>query len=286
MALDNFSLKCFLSVASTKNITKSADIVGRTQSAVSQQITRLETLLGKALFDRNKEMRLTEAGELFVLYAKKISALQQEAVMHIQNDITYKTIRFGFSDDLASLMMPHVFTTFSAAYPNAILNMVSGQSNDIFNQFLEKNLDICLIKEYTTKPTMKPERCFKDELVWIGQANMTMQKTNTVPLILSPPTSTLNGLVMNLLDKYDIKYRIVLSSNSFISKLSAVENGLGIMIIPQSHISTNPKVDILSHLPRLGDVLFSLYCTDKGPIEADLIQIIDTILSAQNIHIK
>jgi len=80
MALDYFSLKCFLTVAETQNITKSADIVGRTQSAVSLQITRLETLLGKPLFDRDKDMALTEDGQLFLLYAKKISALQQEAL--------------------------------------------------------------------------------------------------------------------------------------------------------------------------------------------------------------
>lgn len=71
MALDYFSLKCFLTVAETQNITKSADIVGRTQSAISQQITRLETLLGKLLFDREKDMTLTEDGQLFCFMQKK-----------------------------------------------------------------------------------------------------------------------------------------------------------------------------------------------------------------------
>ncbi|MDF1646528.1 MAG: LysR family transcriptional regulator [Legionellaceae bacterium] len=287
MALDYFSLKCFLTVATTRNITKSADIVGRTQSAVSQQLTRLEELLGKTLFDRNRDMCLTESGKLFFLYAQKISRLQQEALTHIQDNLAYKTLHFGFSDELAPFIVPHLFNAFSAAHPNVLLNMVSGQSTDILEQYSNKKLDICLIKEVQIKPGMQPKLCFQDELAWICQANIDLNKLDTfVPLILSSSTSTLYGRTLNSLDKHNIKYRTILSSNSFACKLSAVESGMGVMVASQSHVSINSKVDSLNHLPKLGKVLFNTYAIDESLVEADLIQLISHTLTAQNIQIK
>ncbi len=279
MALDYFSLKCFLTVAETQNITKSADIVGRTQSAVSQQITRLEMLLGKPLFDRNKDMSLTEDGQLFLLYAKKISALQQEALSHIQDNTIYKTIHFGFSEDLASFFVPHLFEAFNKMHPNILLNMVGGHSADIFEKFSNKSLDICVVKELIENKSVKPKLLYQDDLVWVCQANTDLQKTTDfLPLILSPFPSILTSRVCAILEKHDLKYRLILSSNSFASKLSATEHGMGIMVAPSSHILGNDKLDVIQNLPKLGKVIIGAYSLIDGSIENDLMTLIDNIL--------
>lgn len=284
MALDYFSLKCFLTVAETQNITRSADIVGRTQSAVSQQITRLEGLVGKPLFDRDKDMALTDDGQLFLLYAKKISALQQEALRHIQDNKLYKTIDFGFSEELASFFVPHLFESFHAVHPNIFLNMVAGNSADIMERFSNKSLDMCVVKELTENKSVKPTLCYQDDLVWLSRANTDLQKYDDfLPLILSPFPSTLSSRVFGLLDKHALKYRLILSSNSFACKLAATEFGMGVMVAPCSHIIGNNKISALEGLPDLGKVLLTTYSLIDGSIENDLIMLIDNILRAKGL---
>lgn len=284
MALDYFSLKCFLTVAETQNITRSADIVGRTQSAVSQQITRLEALVGKPLFDRDKDMVLTDDGQLFLLYAKKISALQQEALRHIQDNKIYKTIHFGFSEDLASFFVPHLFESFNAIYPNILLNMVAGHSADILEKFSNKSLDVCVVKELSENKSVKPKLCYQDDLVWLCKAKTDLQKFDYFfPLILSPFPSILSSRVFGLLDKNQLKYRVILSSNSFACKLSATEFGMGVMVAPSSHIRGNSKLDVIEKLPNLGKVLIGTYSLIDGSIENDLIMLIDNIFRAKGL---
>ena len=65
MNLDTVTLQCFLAVAETQSFTKAALRVGRTQSAISQQIAKLEQMIEKPLIHRGRELSLTPDGELF-----------------------------------------------------------------------------------------------------------------------------------------------------------------------------------------------------------------------------
>ena len=80
MAIDTITLQCFLAVAETRSFTKAAEHVGRTQSAISQQISKLENLLGKSLLVRGRAFALTPEGDIFLSYARQIFALHCEAM--------------------------------------------------------------------------------------------------------------------------------------------------------------------------------------------------------------
>ncbi|MDF1930862.1 LysR family transcriptional regulator [Legionella pneumophila] len=77
MSIDTITLQCFLAVAETQSFTKAAQRVGRTQSAISQQIAKLENLIEKPLINRGRELSLTTDGEIFLGYAKRIYELHQ-----------------------------------------------------------------------------------------------------------------------------------------------------------------------------------------------------------------
>jgi len=77
MAIDTISAQCFIAVADTGSFTKAASQVGRTQSAVSQQIAKLENFVGKQLFVRGKIFSLTKEGEIFSGYIRQIFALHR-----------------------------------------------------------------------------------------------------------------------------------------------------------------------------------------------------------------
>jgi DNA-binding transcriptional LysR family regulator len=78
MNIDIITLQSFDAIASTQSFTRAAKKVCRTQSAISQQIAKLEYLLGKKLLHRDKAITLTLDGELFLEYTKKMLKLHEE----------------------------------------------------------------------------------------------------------------------------------------------------------------------------------------------------------------
>lgn len=95
MSLDTVTLQCFLALAETQSFTKAAQRVGRTQSAVSQQIAKLEHLVEKPLINRGRELTLTTDGEVFLGYAKRIYELHRESLDRFKTPELQGELRFG-----------------------------------------------------------------------------------------------------------------------------------------------------------------------------------------------
>lgn len=220
-----------------------------------------------------------------MLYAKKICALQQEALQHVKNNKIYKTLNFGFSEDLAAFFVPYLFESFHAIHPNIFLNMLAGHSTDILQKFSNKALDICVVKEFTENKYLKPKLFYEDELVWISKINLDLEQYNNfIPLILSPSPSILTSRVLGLLDKNFLNYRVVLSSTSFACKIAATESGIGVTVAPASHIISNNKITLIPDLPKLGKVQISTYSLINGYIENDLAMIINKLLNPKDLN--
>ncbi|MBZ0217255.1 MAG: LysR family transcriptional regulator, partial [Fimbriimonadaceae bacterium] len=74
-------LRTFVAVCDVGGYTKAGELVGRTQPAISLQMRRLEELFGaKLIFQQGRQLKLTEAGELLLLYSRQILKLNDEAV--------------------------------------------------------------------------------------------------------------------------------------------------------------------------------------------------------------
>jgi molybdenum-dependent DNA-binding transcriptional regulator ModE len=99
MSFNALTLECFLAVADTGSLTRAAEVVGRTQSAVSQQMAKLEQDLGKTLFLRGKKFVLTPDGEILLGYARQIVKLQREAFDRFREPELEGEVRFGLPED-------------------------------------------------------------------------------------------------------------------------------------------------------------------------------------------
>lgn len=89
-------LRAFVAVAAHRNFTRAAQSVGRTQSAVSLQIKRLEDIVGKRLFDRSRQsVSITHVGETLLVYANRILAAHDAALSHIQQLEAAGVVRIG-----------------------------------------------------------------------------------------------------------------------------------------------------------------------------------------------
>ena len=124
-ALDVGVLTMIVAVADTGTISRAADLVHRSQSAVSMQIKALESALGKALFVRKpRSVVPTQDGEVLLAYARRIIALRDEAwAAVVRPDVTGRVV-IGVPDDYASSLFPPILKKFSASYPKVEIQVI------------------------------------------------------------------------------------------------------------------------------------------------------------------
>src|SRR5262245_26466959 len=97
--LDFDLLRCFLAVAEAGGFTAAGERIGLTQSGISVRIRRLEERLGRRLLERNtRHVSLTEGGELFLSYARRMVDLNDEAVGRLRGGLAEGRLRLGIAD--------------------------------------------------------------------------------------------------------------------------------------------------------------------------------------------
>ena len=116
--LDIDQLRTFIVIAETGSFTKAADVVFKTQSAVSMQMKRLEERIGKAIFERDgRASKLTEDGERLLDYARRIVKLNMDAVSAFSETELTGRVRLGVPDDYADRYLPEIMARFSQSNP-------------------------------------------------------------------------------------------------------------------------------------------------------------------------
>jgi len=141
-------LEAFVAVADAGSFTAAAHRLHSTQSTISQQIGRLEGLIGKALLDRSaRPVKLTPAGERLIGYARRILALQSEAVALLADPSGSRTLQVGLPDDLMTATMSHGFARFAERYREIRLDVTTGLSSDLSRQFREGEFDVVIVKD-------------------------------------------------------------------------------------------------------------------------------------------
>ncbi|HHZ4585114.1 TPA: LysR substrate-binding domain-containing protein [Legionella pneumophila] len=260
MSIDTITLQCFLAVAETQSFTKAAQRVGRTQSAISQQIAKLENLIEKPLINRGRELSLTTDGEIFLGYAKRIYELHRESLDRFKAPELQGEIRFGLPEDFASIILSDVLVEFSRLHPRVLLNVECDLTLNLIERFNEGKFDLILIK--TTQQQVGSESIYvcTEPVEWIGKKELLplLDKPWPIPLVLSPTPCVYRGNVIDTLDKNHIDWRLVYSSASYAGKMAAVRAGLGITAIQRSMIPNYLERLDYDFLPILNDVHVSL----------------------------
>lgn len=260
MSLDTVTLQCFLAVAETRSFTKAASRVGRTQSAISQQIAKLENLIEKQLVSRGKELSLTPDGELFLGYAKRIYELHRESLDRFKTPELQGELRFGLPEDFASIMLSDILVEFSRLHPRVMLNVECDLTLNLIERFHHDEFDLILTKSNEKYELSDGLNVWDEPVEWVGKKELlsTLNEQAIIPLILSPTPCVYRGNVIESLNQHNLKWRLAFSSPSYAGKIAAVRAGLGITALQRSMIPN--YLDRLDDyfLPALKDIHVSL----------------------------
>lgn len=260
MNIDTIALQCFIAVAETLNFTKAAEQVGRTQSAISQQIAKLENLVGKTLIFRGKQPSLTLEGEIFLGYARKIYMLHREMFDRFKEPELAGEIHFGLPEDFASMILSDVLVAFSRLHPRVILNVECDLTLNLLNDFERQKYDLVLLKNNFNPYESYGNVVSSESVEWIGNLKRLpdLSPAAILPLVLSPSPCVYRENVISTLEKNELKWSMTYSSPSYSGKMAAVKAGLGITAIQKSMIPPDLDILHLDFLPRLNDIQISI----------------------------
>lgn len=257
MNLDTVTLHCFIAVAETGSFTKAAERVGRTQSAISQQITKLESMLNKPLLVRGKTIALTPDGDMFLSYARQIFTLHREALDRFKKPELEGEVRFGLPEDFAWICLSEVLADFSRIHPRVLLNIECDLTLNLFARFKKNAFDMVLVKMNRPEDFPNGLEVWSEPLKWVGDASL-LYPDKPIPLVLSPQPCVYRASAIKSLEQAGRPWRLVFSSPSYSSAVAAVKAGMGITVMPHTMIFNELQALDSKLLPNLPDTHVSL----------------------------
>ena len=275
-------LRSFVTVSELGGFTQAAELLGRSQPAISLQIKRLEALTKAHLFSRNSQgLALTQQGEILFKYASKILTLNDEAINTFIKPTLSGRVRFGIPSEFATTLLPKIVGRFSKAYPDVTLEVTCDLSKILLSEPRANQFDLILALH--DNPSNKHRGQVKaDELVWVTGQDQHAHEKEAIPLIVAQEGCIYRHRAIQSLKKINQPYRVVYTIPDLSGIQAAIEEGLGVTVLAKSTVPDNLKIIKPSgKYPKLGTVGISLIYDHKDPNEAmkRLVEYVSTSLT-------
>jgi DNA-binding transcriptional LysR family regulator len=234
--LDLDVLRTFVAISETGSFTLAANAVFRTPSAVSMQIKKLEEILGVSVFSRDaRSVSLTQDGEMLLGYARRLLALNREAVSKFVMPDISGVVRLGSPDDYGERVLPDVLRRFAKIHPSVAVDVVIDQSTNLKRRLAERQLDLTL---FTSCKNLPPdaEVLLTEPIVWGGARGGSAHLREPLPLSIWEEGCAWRADALEALGREGRNYRIAYMSAHTAGQRSAILSDLAIAPLPKSFI--------------------------------------------------
>ncbi|AEF46616.1 transcriptional regulator, LysR family [Serratia sp. AS12] len=259
--LDLDLLRTFVAVADLNTFAAAAVAVCRTQSAVSQQMQRLEQLVDKELFARHgRNKLLTEHGIQLLGYARKILRFNDEACTSLMYNNIKGVLTIGASDDTADTILPFLLNRVTSVYPKLAIDVRVKRSPFMLDMLENGEVDLAIT---TVETEGHPHIVLRTSpTLWYCSADYRYQAGEPIPLVVMDEPSPFRSMAIKHLDDAGIPWRIAYVASTLSAVRAACKAGLGITVRPIEMMSPDLRVlGAVEGLPPLPDTQYAL-CKD------------------------
>lgn len=269
MILDTSALMCFLAIVDTGSVTQAAARLGKTQSAVSQQILKLESQLGVALFQRDRRLVLTPSGEKLVPYASQIIQLCHDAVGALRPTPTQRTVRLGITDEVGQHHLVDCLHQINVQFPTVVVEIEVAESQQLMDRFQRREFDFVIAKTMGNATRRALSVLQSEPLVWAGDPRL-IQPGYPLPLAVSPAPDLYRAAAIGALEKTGMPYQVVFSRPNGMGVMAAVNAGVGITVLPVSMVPDGWTIRGPG-LPELPSVQLGVFQRQRADPMLDLV---------------
>jgi DNA-binding transcriptional LysR family regulator len=258
-------LKTFVAIAETGNFTTAAETVYRTPSAVSMQIKKLEEMLGCVLFLRDaRSVSLTPKGEVLLGFARRMLALNNEAVSRFLLPDMNGVVRVGAPEDIGERILPEVLKRFAESYPNVTVDVTIGTSTVMRKRVEEHRMDIAIFNSLAGENTGGGEILVSERLVWAGIKCGTAHTREPLPISMWEDGCVWRADAVDQLTRSGRKFRVAFLSAHTTGQRAAIQADLAIAPLPRYLVQGDlVALGEAEGLPELGHYNIGLQVVDN-----------------------
>lgn len=225
--LDIDLIRTFIAVADHASMTAAGNARFLTQGAVSQQVKRLEEMLGHQLIERRRRaLKLTRAGEQLLLKSRRLIALNDDIWSEMTAGEITGTVRLGLPYDLVTACISPVMKDFAAAYPQVEITLTCAASPELVSALAKGEIDMALAEEPVgagSGETLRIER-----LVWVGAKNGGAHLKTPLPVSMVADTCAFRPAVLSALAQQERKWRTVFENGNIEATAATVRADLAV----------------------------------------------------------
>jgi DNA-binding transcriptional LysR family regulator len=250
--MDFASLEIFRAVAAESSVTRAAERLKRVQSNVTTRIQQLEDDLGAKLFLREgKRMTLTSEGEIFLTFANRLLALEDEGRQAVAPGRPVGSLRVGSMESTAASRLPNLLAQFHLNWPDVGLSLSMGPTEVLLDRVKSYELDCAFIAQPPPlfhdvinpdlDPSLEGRKIFVEEILLIVPRGKGRRSNKSEPKIRSIATLQLGCTYRRMAEAWLTKDHSVFEAplnvielGSYHAILACVATGTCIGVIPKS----------------------------------------------------
>ncbi|NGM21263.1 LysR family transcriptional regulator [Roseomonas stagni] len=271
--LDLDLLRCFVTVAEQGGFTAAGTALGLTQSAVSLKVKRLEDLVRRPVFQRtSRRVGLTREGETLLAYARRMLALNDEAVRRLVAPPVAGRLRLGVADHFVPRSLAPMLARFSTTYPEVRLEVEVGRSHELRAKQARGGLDLVLGKRRDGETAGVP--IWTETVVWAASPDWQAPEGRPLPLALLPEGCMFRERALAALARAGLAFEAVFTCDSLLGLAAAAQAGFAMTVLGRSGFP--PGLREVPGLPPLGVVEMAIFGDETGrsPVVAPLVGLI------------
>lgn len=226
--LDPELLRSFVLIAEGESVTRTAEKIGRTQSAVSMQMRRLEEVLGEALLRRgHRGLEPTPKGAWLLERARTLLALNEEIIATFRAPALTGQVRLGSPDDYALQWLPGILARFARTHPGIEVDVLCMSSEELAQRLEHGHIDLALLTEGHGRDG---EEVWRGPLRWVGPQGSTLHKRDPLPLAAAHPGCTWRRAALEALGREGRRVRVSYNSTTQSGCFAVALAGLALTI--------------------------------------------------------
>jgi DNA-binding transcriptional LysR family regulator len=244
MRLDIESLRAFARVAEMGGVTRAANSLNLTQSAVSWKLKRLEQRLGRPILRRDGgRMAPTDDGRELLSYAQRILSAHDEALARFRPSELQGTLRLGVTEDVAASRLATVIARFARSHPNVALTIRVEQSLVLSRWLADSEIDLAVQQVLDREVGDGDGILWRDTLVWAAMGGGALSRNGSVPLVTFGPNCFYRPIATAALRQAGRAFDVILECPSAAGVMAAVAQGLGVALVNRRNLALAPAVE-------------------------------------------
>lgn len=277
-------LRTFVTGVELNSFAKAAGRLGRSTSAVSAQLKKLEEQIGTpVLLKSGRGLALTPMGESLLTHARRLLELNDSIFQTLNEHQTPETVRFGLQEDFGEHFLSDILRRFAMTYPLVNLEVRIARNAQLLALMDSDGLDLALAWD-TGQPSACATRLGEAQMHWIGSRDTParyMPGDAPLPLILFDAPCVMRSAAIKALDEAKIAWRIALTSPGVGGIWAAVAAGLGVTL--RTRIGLPSHLAIIRGLPAVPTLGYVLHAVSEHltPAARLLAELIETSLQEQ-----